>query len=132
VNKREENLMRLSSIILMGALGLALAAPARAEEKADPFAQMEALLRSGALMRGVIREDDVSLLFDHVRAAMLAASQGREAPLPAEALGRRGEEIAAELKVRGTTAGLLLITAFEAMARQAVREHLAAPPSTPR
>jgi hypothetical protein len=98
--------MRLHAAIAVGALGLALAAPARAEEPArpDPFARLDALLASGALMRGIVREDDVSLVFDHLRAAILAASQGREAPPPPEALTRRGEEIAAEAKVRGTAA----------------------------
>ena len=120
--------MRPSSIVILGALALALAAPAHAQQKADPFAQLEALLNSGALVRGVVREEDVTLLFDHIRATILAASQGREAPLPPEAIARRGEEIGAELKVRGTAASLLLLNAFETVARQAVRDILAAPP----
>ena len=119
--------MRLHSLVVIGALGAALAAPAHAEQKADPFAQLEALLNSGALVRGVVREEDVSLLFDHIRASILAASQGREAPPPPEAIARRGEEIGTELKVRGTAASLILLNAFEAVARQAVRD-LAAPP----
>ena len=120
--------MRPSSIVILGVLALALAAPAHAQQKADPFAQLEALLNSGALVRGVVREDDVTMLFDHIRATILAASQGREAPLPPEAIARRGEEIGAELKVRGTAASLLLLNAFETVARQAVRDILAAPP----
>ena len=120
--------MRPSSIVILGALALALAAPAHAQQKADPFAQLEALLNSGALVRGVVREEDVTMLFDHIRATILAASQGREAPLPPEAIARRGEEIGAELKVRGTAASLLLLNAFETVARQAVRDILAAPP----
>jgi hypothetical protein len=120
--------MRPSSIVILGVLALALAAPAHAQQKADPFAQLEALLNSGALVRGVVREEDVTMLFDHIRATILAASQGREAPLPPEAIARRGEEIGAELKVRGTAASLLLLNAFESVARQAVRDILAAPP----
>jgi hypothetical protein len=121
--------MRLDAAIVMGALGLALAAPAQAEQKtADPFAQLDALMRSGALVRGVVREEDVTLLFDHIRAGMLAASQGREAPPPPEAIARRGEEIATELKVRGTAASLILLNAFETVTRQVVRDILAAPP----
>lgn len=121
--------MRVDAAIVMGTLGLALAAPAHAQQqKPDPFAQLDALLNSGVLVRGVVREEDVTLLFDHLRAAMLAASQGREAPPPPEAIARRGEEIAAELKVRGTAASLLLLNAFESVARQAVRDILAAPP----
>jgi hypothetical protein len=117
--------------VILGVLALALAAPAHAQQKADPFAQLEALLNSGALVRGVVREEDVTMLFDHIRATILAASQGREAPLPPEAIARRGEEIGAELKVRGTAASLLLLNAFETVARQAVRDILAAP-SPPR
>src|SRR5687767_991567 len=121
--------MRLDAAIVMGPLGLALAAPAQAEQKTtDPFAQLDALMRSGALVRGVVREEDVTLLFDHLRATILAASQGREAPPPPEALGRRGEEIATEVKVRGTAASLLMLNAFEAVTRQLVRDVLAAPP----
>src|SRR5688572_10757162 len=120
--------MRPSSIVILGVLALALAAPAHAQQKVDPFAQLEALLNSGALVRGVVREEDVTMLFDHIRATILAASQGREAPLPPEAIARRGEEIGAELKVRGTAASLLLLNAFETVARQAVRDILAAPP----
>ncbi len=121
--------MRLDAAIVMGALGLALAAPAQAEQKTtDPFAQLDALMRSGALVRGVVREEDVTLLFDHLRASILAASQGREAPPPPEAITRRGEEIGTELKVRGTAASLILLNAFETVTRQAVRDILAAPP----
>src|SRR5688500_14372248 len=122
--------MRLdAAIIVTGILGLALAAPAQAEQKTtDPFAQLDALMRSGALVRGVVRDEDVTLLFDHIRAAILAASQGREAPPPPEAIARRGEEIATELKVRGTAASLILLNAFETVTRQAVRDILAAPP----
>ena len=123
--------MRLdAAIIVTGILGLALAAPAQAEQKTtDPFAQLDALMRSGALVRGVVREEDVTLLFDHLRATILAASQGREAPPPPEAIARRGEEIATELKVRGTAASLILLNAFESVTRQVVRDILAAPPA---
>jgi len=121
--------MTLRAAVAMGTLGLALAAPAHAgdRDRVNPFAQIEALLGSGALTRGVVREDDVTLLFDHLRTAILAASQGREPPPPPEALERRGEEIAADMKARGTAAGLILLDAFEAAARQAVRESIAAP-----
>ena len=105
-------------------LALACAAPAHADEKPDPFAQVESLLNPGVLLQGVVREEDVSLLFAHLRAALLASYEGREAP-PPEALNRRAEAIAAELKTRGTLAGLLLLTAFEAVAKQALREALA-------
>ncbi len=112
--------------IAMALLGLACAAPVHAGEKPDPYARIEALLNPGVLLQGVVREQDVSLLFAHLRAALLAAYEGRDAP-PPEELNRRVEAIAAELKTRGTLAGLLLLTAFEAAARQALREALADP-----
>ena len=118
--------MRLRSVIAIGVLGIACSLPAHAEQRPDPIAQIESLLGSGVLLRGVIREEDVALLFAHVRAALLASYQGREAP-PPEALNRRAEEIAGELKARGTLAGLLLITAFEAAALQALREAIPVP-----
>jgi hypothetical protein len=74
----------------------------------------------------VVRDEDVKLLFDYLRTALLAAYEGREAP-PPEDLNRRAEAIAAEMKSRGMLAGLLLLTAFETAARQALRESLAAP-----
>lgn len=120
--------MRARQWIVMALLGLACAAPASAGEKTeDPFAQVESLLNPGTLLGGVVREEDVSLLFAHFRAALLAAHEGRETPPPPEALNRRAEAIAAELKTRGTLAGLLLLTAFEAAAKQALREALAEP-----
>lgn len=119
--------MRKSWMIAAGALALALAGPAQAEPRPDPFAHIEKLLDSGLLWQGVVRDEDVSLLFAHLRAALLAASQGREAPPAPEALGRRGDEIAGELKARGTAASLLLLTALEAAAREALREIQPAP-----
>ena len=114
--------------IAIALLGAACAAPAQAGEKTDPFAQVEALLSPGVLLQGVVREEDVSLYFAYLRAALLAAREGREAPAPEE-LNRRMEAIAAEMKARGTLAGLLLLAAFEAAARQALREGL--PPPVP-
>jgi hypothetical protein len=111
-------------MIAAGMLGLALAVPAHAGEKPDPFAQVESLLAPGVLFQGVVREEDISLVFAHLRAALTAAYAGREAS-PPEELNRRAEAIAGELKARGTLAGLLLLNAFEAAARQALRETLA-------
>lgn len=115
--------MRIRRILCAAFLSAALIAPAHAEGN-DPFAQLETLLDPKVLLKGVIREDDVSLLFAHLRAALLAAAEGRQAPVP-EALNQRAEAIGNELKLRGALAGLLLLTAFEAAARQAVREALA-------
>jgi hypothetical protein len=118
--------MRMSALIAGGALGLALAFPAQAGETPDPFAQLEPLVHPRTLLQGVVREEDVSLLFAHLRAALLAASEGRDAPAPEE-LNQRAEAIGAELRARGLLTGMLFLTAFEAFARQAVRDALAAP-----
>ncbi len=120
--------MRLASTISIAAsvLMLGLAAPACAQQKPDPVVRIEQLLDPKVLFQGVVREEDVSLLFAHLRAALLASYQGREAPAPEE-LNRRMEAISGELKSRGAIAGLLLLTAFEAAARQALREALADP-----
>ncbi len=112
----------VAAVVLM----LGLAAPAGAEEKPGPAVRIEQLLDPKILFQGVVREDDVSLLFEHFRAALLASYQGREAPAPDE-LNRRVEAISSELKSRGTLAGLLLLTAFEAAARQALRDALVEP-----
>ncbi|MBI3041309.1 MAG: hypothetical protein HYY78_00575 [Betaproteobacteria bacterium] len=121
--------MRARQWIAAALLGLACAAPAQAGDPPDAFARIESLLDPRVLFQGVVREEDVSLLFAHLRAALIAAQEGREAP-PPEALNQRAEAIAAELKTRGTLAGLLLLTAFEAAARQAMREALTEPASS--
>lgn len=118
--------MRMRTLIAGGACGLALAMPVQAGEQPDPFAQLEPLVNPRTLLQGVVREEDVSLLFAHLRVALLAASEGREAPLPEE-LNQRAEAIGAELRARGLLTGLLFLTAFEAFARQTVRDALANP-----
>jgi hypothetical protein len=120
--------MRVASTISVAAavLGFGLAAPAGAEQKPDPLAGIEPLLNPKVLLQGVVSEEDVSLLFAHLRAALLASYQGHDVP-SAEELNRRLEAISGELKARGAIAGLLLLAAFEAAARQALREALAEP-----
>jgi len=112
-------------------LALAAATSHAGDKPADPFAQVDALFASGTLFQGLVREDDVSLLFAHLREALLAAYAGRQ-PSPPDELNRRAEAIAGELKTRGTLAGLLLLGAFEAAAREAVRDALPDPTPTPR
>jgi hypothetical protein len=120
--------MRHHSMIVAAALGLALAMPALADTR-DPFAEfdarLEALLAPEAWLKGRVTEADVTLLFAHLKAALLAASRGKQVPVP-EALNRRAEELGRELKIHGVLTGLLLLDALEAGARQAVREGLAA------
>ena len=119
--------MSLRSMIAVAALALPCAGATHAADRPDSPAQIEPLIASGALFQGLVREEDVALLFAHLRAALAASRHGLEAPAPPEALDRRAQEIAAELRARGTLAGLLLLTSFEAAARQALREAFPAP-----
>jgi hypothetical protein len=121
--------MRLASTVSVVVLSLGLAVPACAGGRAEFFPGSDPLPDPGILLQGLVREDDVSLLFAQLRAALLASYQGREAPSSGE-LDRRMEAIAAEVKARGAIAGLALLAALEAAARQAVRD--AAPVSAPR
>ena len=100
--------MRFVSTVLVAAsvLMLGFAAPACAQEKPDPVVRIEQLLDPKVLLQGVVREEDLSLLFTHLKAALLASYQGREAPAPEE-FNRRMEAISGELKSRGALAGLL-------------------------
>ncbi|MCW5606074.1 MAG: hypothetical protein KIT18_16160 [Burkholderiales bacterium] len=110
--------MRIGKWLAAVAAALAFGMPAHAgERQPDPFAQIDPQV----LFRGMVSEADVSLLFSYLRAAMLAASQGRDAPVPEE-LNRRAEALGNELKLRGMLAGLLLLNAIEQSAKEALRE----------
>lgn len=113
--------MRLIAFFNVLLVAATLALPARAADS-DPFAALEPLLTPQALLGGVIRDTDVSLLLDHVRAAMLAAAEGGEAPPLPEVLGRRLETAGGELHRRGTLIGLALSQAIERSLRDALRD----------
>ena len=113
--------MNLKHLLLAVALGGALSAPAFAGDR-DPPVRMETLLDPQVLFGGVVTEQDVSLVFAQLRAAMLAAAEGREPPPVPEALSRRLESVGAELRLRGIIAGLALSHAAERAVRDAVRE----------
>ena len=124
--------MRIALIpVLVLCGGLALAAPPDVPERPDPVVRIESLLDPRILLLGVVREEDVSLLLAQIRAVLLAAYEGREPP-PADELNRRMESIGGELRSRGLLAGMVLLATFEAAARQALREALAAPAPAPR
>lgn len=108
-------------LLLTGLLG---AAPAAADtprgEPLEAFPdQLESLLGPEAILGGVVSREDIDLVLAHVRASLLAAMRGGEAP-SAGALERRAEEIANALRARGTLAALLLLDALEAEARRRV------------
>jgi hypothetical protein len=108
----------------MLALALALATPVRAGDRQSP-AELDMLLEQmmtpQAWLGGRVTEADVELLFAYLKASLVAASQGRELPVP-DQLSRRAEAIGRDLQAHGMLTGLLLLHALEARARQAIRE----------
>lgn len=107
----------LQGILLM----LMLSAAAQAAEPAPPArVVMPPELR--LLPGGLVSEDDVGLLFAHLRAAMAATAEGRQPPPFPEALGKRLEAAGSELQLRGLIAGMALTQFVERAVRDAVRE----------
>lgn len=113
--------MKLQRLVPVLILGAVLSAPALADDR-NPLAGLEPLLTPQVLFGGLVTEDDVTLLFAHVRAAMLAAAEGREPPHPPAALNRRIETAGEELRARGTLIGLALSVVMERAVRDVVRE----------
>lgn len=120
--------MKLRYLICVAAAGATLHLPAAASEP-DAFDRFESAFSPETLFRGVIREDDVSLLFQHIRESMAASARGEE-PRESEELQRRSEEISREMAVRGSVLVSALLSAFEAAAKQVIREEFGsgAPP----
>lgn len=119
--------MKFRLLLSVLALMAVVTGQARATEP-DPFAAMESLLTPQALLGGVVQERDISLLFDHLRASMLAAAEGRAAPPLPDELGRRLEATGAEMRLRGTLIGLALSQSLERALRESLRE--LSPPAT--
>jgi hypothetical protein len=116
--------MRVDRLIAAGLLGVALAAPACAQAQ-DPLADFEARLRELEPQRWVgraVNEADVKRFFDWMRASLLAAAQGKEAPPPPEELRQKAEILSRDLALQGALTGLALLEALEEPARRAWRE----------
>ena len=111
--------MRLNQNLTILALGAVLSTPVSA---ADPIPHRQLELLPQTLFSGVVSENDIGLLFAQMRAALLAAAEGREEPPPSAELKRRLESIEVELKARGLVAGMLLSHIAESTLREAVRE----------
>ena len=103
------------------ALGSVLSSPVSAQMR-DPFEKLEAISPE-VLFKGLIREDDVTLLFQHIRESMAATARG-EAAVPSEAMARRGAQIQREVAARGGVLMGVLLSAFEQAAKQMVRDGL--------
>ena len=64
--------------------------PAMAQQR-DPFERLEGLSPE-TLLKGILREDDVSLLFCHLRESIAASARGERAE-HSGAINRRTEQI---------------------------------------
>ncbi len=113
--------MNIRYLLATAAAGLALSLPAGAQSK-DPIDAFE-VINPEVLFKGIIREDDVTLLFDHLRESIAATARGEE-PQESAAMKRRAEQIQREVAARGSVLVGVLLSAFEAAAKQAVREGL--------
>lgn len=99
----------------------------------DPLEKLDTISPE-QLFKGILREEDVTLLFRHLRESMAAAARGEEAR-ESEALNRRSQEISRELTARGSVLMGAMLSAFEAAAKQALREGFSErtpQPATPR
>ncbi len=114
--------MRCRRGITVMLFGLALSAPVFANER-DPFAQMDGLLDPQVLLRGLVTESDVSLLFAYLRSSLLAGATGNP-PDASPEIARRAEQLGNELKLRGGLVALALLSALEESAKQALRDML--------
>jgi hypothetical protein len=121
--------MRLQRVLCLGLLGVALSGPAQAGDRI-PLSAVEPGPDPRVLFGGIISEDDVGLLFAHLRTAMIAAAEGREPPPLPEELAKRLEAAGGELRLRSLLAGMALTRFVERAVRDAVRE--LAPPPAPR
>ncbi len=111
----------VAAVVAM-AVPATLPAHAQSEVPDQPFDSLSAQ----ALLKGVIRDDDVTLLFEHLRESMAAAARGEEAR-PSEALKRRAGQIQRDLSVRGTALMGALLSTLEAETRRALRDALREP-----
>ena len=106
--------MLIRRSVLALALSFSLAGPTSAAESFLPFDPNRPL-------DGVVRPDDVAVLFDYLREAYSATLEGREPPR-SDALQRRADAIGEELKLRGNVAGILLLNALERSVKELLRE----------
>ena len=118
------NIRYLLGVTVAG-FALSVSLPAAAQDiprDRDPFEKLDAI-NPEVLFKGIVREDDVSLLFQHVRESIVASARGEE-PKESEAMKRRADEIQREVAVRGSVLVGVLLQAFESAARQMIRDSL--------
>jgi hypothetical protein len=83
-------------------------------------------------LEGIVRPDDVDVIFDYLRDAYGAALDGRALP-DGEAARARAEAIGEELRLRARVGGVLLLNAIERQLKDFVpeRERSLPPPPYP-
>jgi hypothetical protein len=112
-------LLHTAAVLALTQISLTAQAQAQARDpldKRDPVTPQ-------AVLKDIIREEDVTLLFKHLRESMAAAARGEEAQ-ESEALQRRAEQIQRDLAARGSVLMGALLTAVEVEAKRALRELL--------
>jgi hypothetical protein len=109
--------MRLNDIMVAACLCLPAAGLAQQQAPAVPPASLQ----------GLVSEEDVTAVFAYLRSALAAAAEGREVPPVPEELRSRMEMLGADLKLRGSIAGMLLLKSLEAQVKEIMRG--SAPPS---
>jgi hypothetical protein len=107
--------------------GLACSGPAAADE---PGATPESP-GTEQIIRSMVRERDLTLLFEFARESLRSAIEGREAPPVPEELTERAEALARAVRTQGALAALALLAALEQRAKQALREAPAPRPALP-
>ena len=93
--------------------------PALAQQR-DPFERLEGI-NPEVLFKGILREDDVTLLMRHIRESMAASARGEEAQM-SESMKQRTEQIRREIGVRGSVLAGMLLSELEQAAKEAIRE----------
>lgn len=111
-------LRRVLPILVLGAM---LPLTAHAEDTVPPV-RTEAVFDPRVLLGGIVTEDDVTLLFAHMRTVLRASAEGREPPPLPEALNKRLEAAGSEVQLRGYIAAIALSHFMERAVRDAVRE----------
>jgi hypothetical protein len=96
-----------------------VAAPPVAAQDAGDAPQLPG---SEEILRELVRERDVSLLFDYLRQSLSAAVEGRAPPPVPEELAGRAEALGRALRSHGTLAALALLAEVEQRAKRALRE----------
>lgn len=108
-------LLCTAAVLLLTASTLPVQAQAPLE-KDDAIAPL-------AILKDIIREDDVTLVFKHLRESIAAAARGEEAQ-PSEAFKSRSEQLQRDLTQRGGALIGALLNVLEAQAGHALREAL--------